>query len=452
MRAQITAGRVPAAGLGQSPATRQVRPGNPLHTRDLLRNAAREARARGLDRMLIVDVDAHHYESEAWPEICAHLEDPVIRRQCQGANLSLVLPSPLGNQDVGGRITRYRLRSTEPWEDEGPQRDLVIARRAMDMIGIDYQVLFPTPMLYLGLHPQPEVEVALARAYASWLCERVLAHEPRIRTMLYLPFCDPEASLRLVREFADAPGVVGFMVTAVRYRCVHENDYLPLYRELEQRGMPLGFHAGYTWQGDRRLESLNSFASVHALGFVIHNLVHLTNWVMNGMPERFPDLKVIWIETGLACIPFLMQRLDHEYAMRSSEAPLLRRRPSEYMREMYYTSQPLERTDDEALQVTMRMIDAESHLLYSSDYPHWDFDLPSRIYDLPFLSEPAKRNILGETAARLFGLPERRGDPHRAPGRASVDVMTEAADGGVMGPEPGAQAGVRREVDGESTR
>ena len=43
-------------------------------------------------------------------------------------------------------------------------------------------------------------------------------------------------------------------------------------------------------------------------------------------------------------------------------------------------------------------------MLYSSDYPHWDMDLPSVIYDLPFLTEQAKRNILGETARKLFDL------------------------------------------------
>jgi hypothetical protein len=40
--------------------------------------------------------------------------------------------------------------------------------------------------------------------------------------------------------------------------------------------------------------------------------------------------------------------------------------------------------------------------MYSSDYPHWDTDLPSTIYDLPFLSEQAKRNILGGNAKRVF--------------------------------------------------
>jgi predicted TIM-barrel fold metal-dependent hydrolase len=60
--------------------------------------------------------------------------------------------------------------------------------------------------------------------------------------------------------------------------------------------------------------------------------------------------------------------------------------------------------DTGMLEATFRMIKAETQLLYSSDYPHWDFDLPSTIYDLPFLTEGAKRNILGGTAAKLFNL------------------------------------------------
>jgi hypothetical protein len=99
-----------------------------------------------------------------------------------------------------------------------------------------------------------------------------------------------------------------------------------------------------------------------------------------------------------------MQRLDNEYMMRTSEAPLLKKLPSEYMRDMYYTSHPLETNNAEALEMTMRMINAETQLVFSSDYPHWDFNLPSMIYDLPFLSEQAKRNILGENARRLFKL------------------------------------------------
>jgi predicted TIM-barrel fold metal-dependent hydrolase len=133
-------------------------------------------------------------------------------------------------------------------------------------------------------------------------------------------------------------------------------------------------------------------------------MIHLTNWIVNGLPERFPDLKVVWIESGLAWLPFLMQRLDSEYTLRSSEAPLLKRMPSEYIADMYFTSQPMETTSLDALRVTFEMIRAESQLMYSSDYPHWDFDLPSVIYDLPFLSEDARRAILGRNAQKLFNL------------------------------------------------
>jgi predicted TIM-barrel fold metal-dependent hydrolase len=120
---------------------------------------------------------------------------------------------------------------------------------------------------------------------------------------------------------------------------------------------------------------------------------------------RFPKLKVMWIESGLTWAASLMQRLDHSFMMRTSDAPLLREKPSHYMQQMFYSTQPMEIPDDKSImESTFKMINAQTQLVWSSDYPHWDFDLPSTIYDLPFLNETSKRNILGANAARLFGL------------------------------------------------
>ena len=89
--------------------------------------------------------------------------------------------------------------------------------------------------------------------------------------------------------------------------------------------------------------------------------------------------------------------------MRRPEAPLLKKFPSEYIKEFYFTSQPLERPRNRAdLEWVFRAFNAETQLLYASDYPHWDFDVPSVIYDLPFLSGGAKEEILGENAKKLF--------------------------------------------------
>ena len=373
-----------------------------------LAKATEQARKRNYQDFLIVDVDSHHYESESYGQIFKYIESPVLRRQAIESSArggrSSMLGGSVGYQDIGGRITRHWLRKHEKVEDTSKHRDITTTLRWMDAMGVDYACLFPTPMLFLGTHPQVEVEVAMARAYNRWLCEQILAKEKRIISMLYLPFNDPDATYKVVKDFGDKPGVVGFMVTSPRYKPVHDNAYMKTYRLLEEMGKPISFHAAYNWN-DQSLQLTNRFIGVHALGFMWFNMVHMTNWVVNGLPERFPKLKVMWIESGLTWAYSLMQRLDHSYKMRTSDCPQLKRKPSEYMREMYYSSQPMEVPDDPSiLEATFKMINAETQLVWSSDYPHWDFDLPGVIHDLPFLNEKARRNILGGNAARLFNL------------------------------------------------
>ncbi|HLJ46940.1 MAG TPA: amidohydrolase family protein [Bryobacteraceae bacterium] len=380
-------------------------------TREILANARRDIATFRLDDYFIVDVDAHHVELESWGEILDYIENPVLRRSGKvmsqnwpfAKNLALSNHPPgLTFQDVAGRIPHQARLGEFVEPANGEHRDLTLIRRALDSMGIDMQIVFPQPMLEIGLHPNPEVETELIMAYNRWFTERILAVEPRVKSMLALPFSNPEMCLRAIREFGEKPGVVGFLITSQRNAGVFQNVYMPVYRELEERGLPLGFHAGPDYAVGKQL---NRFVSVHALSFVTCNMIHMANWIMNGLPERFPNLKVIWIESGLAWLPFMMQRLDNEYLMRQSDAPLLRKLPSEYIRDMYFTSQPMERTNMRLLEATMEAIHAETQVLYSSDWPHWDFDVPARVADLPFLSEQAKRNILGENARRLFRLP-----------------------------------------------
>jgi predicted TIM-barrel fold metal-dependent hydrolase len=369
----------------------------------VLANARQQAVRRRYEDVFIADVDAHHYESDHYHEILGYVESPILRNEikAQGWGRNGVMTPDGTYQNMGGRIHRLTGRDKEQ-APGGVHRDISLTKRWMDAMGIDLICLFPTPMLTLGAVPRREVENELARAYGRWLCDHVLAHEPRIRSMLYLPFNDPAACVRMVEEFGNRKGIIGFMVTAPHRRGNYENDYMRLYAMLQERNLPLGFHGSYTWH-EPTFATMNRFISVHALGFSFFNMVHMTNWVMNALPERFPKLRVVWIESGLAWVPFVMQRLDNEYMMRTSDAPALKRKPSDYMRDMFYTSQPMEMVENkDMLEQTLKMINAETQLCYASDYPHWDMDLPSTIYDLPFLSDKAKLNILGGNALRLF--------------------------------------------------
>ena len=393
-------------------------------TGTLLRNAAEQAIVRKYEDFLIVDVDSHHYETEAFPEIADYIEDPVLRHEAkyQGSSRPGIITEGGSYQEIGGRVTRYPGRKLEKVPTT-KHRDLTLMERWMDPMGVDMAVMFPTPILNLAVCPRVETQVALARAYNRWLCDKILDADPRIKSMLFLPFNDPEATYEIVEEFADRKGVIGFMVTSTHFKANYDRAYLKTYHALQERNLPLGFHAAIAWT-TQSLELCNRFIGAHALGFTWCNMLQMTNWITNGMPERFPKLKTIWIESGLAWIPFLMQRLDNEFMMRTSDCGLLKRKPSEYMREMFYTTQPMEMVDNrKALELTFEMINAETQLLYSSDYPHWDMDLPSTIYDLPFLSEEGKRNILGGNAQRVFNL-----DPVFSPAKIARRTAARSAD------------------------
>jgi uncharacterized protein len=161
--------------------------------------------------------------------------------------------------------------------------------RWMDAMGVDYACLFPTPMLFLGTHPQPEVEVGDGAGLQPLALRAILAHEPRIVSMLYLPFNDPEAAYR-----KDGQGVrrqegrgrlhgdLAALQAGARQR-LHEDlradrgdgqaDVVPRRLQLGRPGAAL----------------TNRFIAVHALGFMWFNMVHMTNWVVNGLPSASPS-------------------------------------------------------------------------------------------------------------------------------------------------------------------
>ena len=64
-------------------------------------------------------------------------------------------------------------------------------------------VVFPTPMLQLGMHPQSDMEVALGRAYTRWLIDNILSADDRIKSFAYLPFNSPKEAVRMVEDFGD---------------------------------------------------------------------------------------------------------------------------------------------------------------------------------------------------------------------------------------------------------
>ncbi|HMN52307.1 MAG TPA: hypothetical protein PKB01_09650 [Xanthobacteraceae bacterium] len=146
-----------------------------------LAHATEQAIKRNYQDFLIVDVDSHHYENENYPEVFEYIESPVMRREALngGGVANGFLNTQVGAQNLSGRITRHKGRKIEK-PRLSKHRDIGMTLDWMDAMGVDYACLFPTPMLFLSVHPIPEVEAAMSQAYNRWLCERILAEEHRI--------------------------------------------------------------------------------------------------------------------------------------------------------------------------------------------------------------------------------------------------------------------------------
>jgi predicted TIM-barrel fold metal-dependent hydrolase len=130
----------------------------------------------------------------------------------------------------------------------------------------------------------------------------------------------------------------------------------------------------------------------------------LTSLIVEGVFEHFPDLKIVLIEGGFAWAPPLAWRLDAQWKRLKSEAPHLRRLPSEYIRDqVWFTTQPIEepeRPDD--LLAVMDWLGWD-RILISTDYPHWDFDDPRTAFRVP-LTHEQRRMVFRDNAFALYDL------------------------------------------------
>src|SRR5580698_11378530 len=145
-------------------------------TREILAHAAKEARQ---DNYFIVDVDAHVTETAFWSEVVDRMDSDVYRQMARAFKDRSPAPGLLNStpgmlyQDVFGRIP-HQQRLGEDVPGGHTHKQVTLVQRAMDSLGIDYMVVFPTPMLVLGMHPQPEVEVVVGNAFNKWLTEEIL--------------------------------------------------------------------------------------------------------------------------------------------------------------------------------------------------------------------------------------------------------------------------------------
>ena len=331
----------------------------------------------------VIDADGHLLESV--DEVRKHLPSRWNGRQ------------KLTPSDGWDRGLRGRLPGQTP---QSPFEQL----RDMDVDGVDTVVLYTTAFLSLGRIPEPDFAADLAAAYNSWLAEFCQADTRRLKFVALLAPQDAKRATKELHRSVTKLGAVGAMLPtpiALRPDWGHE-WWDPLYKEAQTLDVGLGFHAEGASIGHERF---HNFIAVHTVDHPMEQMLALCVVVVGGVLERFPTLRLAFLEGGIGWVPFFMDRLDEEVEKRGAvEAPWLKAKPSEYITSgrCYFGAECGEKPISDAVRTT-----GDDCLLFATDYPHWDGDWPHTVETVrgrEDLSETTKRKWLYDNPRRYYSL------------------------------------------------
>ena len=372
----------------------------------MLESDETQPRQETLDQYHVIDGDCHYMES--FHDVAEYMDEP-WKTKFEGSNfdekgakqnLSSFFPFSTGDRQAHGKITREH--SSYPDAPESPER----IRDGMESIGVDETLLISHLILAgAGTIADDDRESAFSKAYVEYMLEEVLDPDDGIYGLAPIPYGDLDASLEILDRIEGEEAYAGAcFVTAGATPPLGNRKYDPLYERCEDLGLPAVFHTGGAGLDEYVRAGYQEMIETHTLGFLESNMSQIVSLVCQGVPEKFPDLDIVFMESGITYIPGLIARLDEEYLKRPEEAPLLEKKPGEYITDIYYGTQPLEISADTAyLKQCFEIVGADS-LLYASDYPHWDYDRPTTVAELPFLSTDEKKQILSGNAREVFDL------------------------------------------------
>lgn len=282
-----------------------------------------------------------------------------------------------------------------------------LGRDLLDKYGIVYGVLQP-PGLSVSLSVNIDVGTAKAQAWNDWQTAEWLEKDDRFLGSICINVNDPQAAVKEIRRAkAQHARMVQIIVGGESSDLYGHRRYFPIYEACQELGLPFALHPGT----EGALQSATPVGRPSGY-FEWHSAIpltfqaHVISMVTEGVFEQFPGLKLVLVEGGIAWIVHTMWRLDKNFKALRSATPWLKRPPSEYILEhVRLTTQPLEEPDNpQHLLQIFDMISAHKTVCFASDFPHWDFDDPRRVFPKS-MSEDLRRRIFYENAAELYGLP-----------------------------------------------
>jgi predicted TIM-barrel fold metal-dependent hydrolase len=321
---------------------------------------------------------------------------------------------------TGGEKFRGKL-SIASFEEMDEAAYMVEPRlKVMDRMGVWAQIVYPNAggfgaTKFLSIS-DPEMRIECCKIYNDAVAEWQADSGGRLFPQAFLPFWDIDATLKEVRRIYEELHLTGVTMTD-KPEVFDLPDYGqpiwdPLWELINELKIPIDFHIGagmktfalddFAWGSFGPQRKLASIATL----MYMSNAYMVNCFMLSGLFDRYPNLKLVSVESGCGWVPFVLEAAEYQWdEMAPDEAKELQRRPTEYFKDHIYATFWFE---DFGVKHFIEMVGADN-LLFETDFPH-----PTCLYPesqahlakvLQRLEPGVRRRVVQDNSKELYKIP-----------------------------------------------
>jgi predicted TIM-barrel fold metal-dependent hydrolase len=288
--------------------------------------------------------------------------------------------------------------------------DAVSQVQAMDMEGLDMAVLFRTSPLHCDETFEPDYANDLCNAWNSWIAEFCAVSPKRLKASALITLHDIDLAIDEARRAVRELGAAGLSLCPepINGKRIHDRHFDPLWAEIEKLGVALCFHPPARPKQDQVANKFFGHPNADIVALALRNPVELilavSSFCAGGVLEKFPELRVAFLEGNCAWLPWLLYRLDERAKLHGPLADVpLSRQPSEYFLQQCFISVD----PDEYLVADVIKRIGDDNIVISTDYPHIDAHFPHALdefCEIDGISDSSRRKILWDNCVKLYNV------------------------------------------------
>ncbi len=266
--------------------------------------------------------------------------------------------------------------------------------RDMDAMGVDVQVLSPSPNQYY-YWAEPDLAQEVVRVQNEHVAATVAMHPERFAGLGTIALQHPDLSVAQLRHAVKMLGLKGVEIsTAVNNLDLADAKFEKFWAAADELGCIVFIHPLGTSLGER----VNQFYLTNIIGQPLETTIALSNLIFGGVLDRHRGVKIVAAHGG-GYLPAYIGRSDHGFKVRP-EAGGIQKPPSEYLKQIYFDSLVY---SPEQLRALIAQVGV-SQIVIGTDYAFdmGDYDVHELIAALQDLREEDRAMILGGNAKRIL--------------------------------------------------